>query len=32
MHKDDNLDWQKNGEDQLNQMSAGPVDQSLFNP
>ena len=29
--KGDNLDQQKNSEDQLNQVSAGPVDQFLVN-
>ena len=32
MPKGDNLDQQKTWEDQLNQISAGPVDQLLFNP
>ena len=30
--KGNNLDQQKNLEDQLNQISAGPVDHSPFNP
>ena len=30
--KSNNLDQQKNLEDQLNQILAGPVDQSPFNP
>ena len=30
--KGNNFDQQKNLEDQLNQISAGPVDQSPFNP
>ena len=32
MQKGDNLDQQKNWKDQLNQIPADPVDQSLFNP